>query len=82
MIEQKVLIDVRNMLQPMGKDIRSFPLPDIDEALDMANSVPREIFEESMISVDHEHTALSDSLNIEQRVVYNEILAVVNSGEG
>ncbi|XP_062198826.1 uncharacterized protein LOC133901487 [Phragmites australis] len=82
MVEQKVLIDVRNMLQTMGKDIRSFPLPDIDEALDMANSVPREIFEESMISVDHEHTTLSDSLNIEQRVVYNEILAVVNSGEG
>ena len=63
-VEQKVLIHIRNMLQSMGKDIRSFPLPDIDEALDMANGVPREIFEESMISVDHEHIALSDSLNV------------------
>ncbi|XP_062208908.1 uncharacterized protein LOC133910578 [Phragmites australis] len=81
-VEQKVLIDIRNMLQSMGKDIRSFPLPDIDEALDMANSVPREIFEESMISVDHKHIALSDSLKVEQRVTYDEILVAVDSGEG
>ncbi|XP_062201509.1 uncharacterized protein LOC133904042 [Phragmites australis] len=65
----------------MGKDIRSFPLPDIDEALDMANDVPREIFEESMISVDNEHTTLSDSLNVEQRVAYDEILATVDNNE-
>ncbi|XP_062212752.1 uncharacterized protein LOC133913583 [Phragmites australis] len=81
-VEQKVLIDIRNMLQSMGKDIRSFPLPDIDEALDMTNGVLREIFEESMISVDHEHIALSDSLNVEQRVAYDEILAAVDSDEG
>ncbi|XP_062188856.1 uncharacterized protein LOC133892147 [Phragmites australis] len=66
----------------MGKDKRAFPLSEIDEALDMANGASREIFKESMISVDHEHVALSDSLNVEQRVNYDEILAVVDSGEG
>ena len=81
-VEQNVLIDVRNMLQSMRKDIKSFPIPGIDDALDMANGVPREIFEEPMISVDHELTTLSNSLNIEQRVAYDEILAVVDSGEG
>ena len=47
--EQKVLIDIRNMLQSMGKDIKSFPLPDIDEEFDSATGVAREIFEESVI---------------------------------
>ncbi|XP_062180584.1 uncharacterized protein LOC133884980 [Phragmites australis] len=81
-IKQKVLIYVRNMLQSIGNDITSFPLPEIDETLDMANGVPREIFEESMIIVDHKHTALSDSLNVEQGVTYDEILVEVDSGEG
>jgi len=51
-VQQMVLIDIRNMLQSMGKDIRSFPLPEIDEELDTANGVPREIFEESSIQID------------------------------
>jgi hypothetical protein len=28
-VEQLVLIDIRNMLQSMDKDIRSFPLPQV-----------------------------------------------------
>jgi hypothetical protein len=28
-VEQMVLIDIRNMLQSMGKDIKTFPLPPI-----------------------------------------------------
>lgn len=47
----------------MGKDIISFPLPEIDEAHDLSDGVPREIFEESTIEVDPEHEALLDSLN-------------------
>ncbi|XP_062185973.1 uncharacterized protein LOC133889485 [Phragmites australis] len=66
----------------MGKDIRLFPLPEIDETLDMANGVMREIFEESMITMDHEHATLYKSLNVEHRVVYDKILAMVDSGKG
>ena len=44
LVQQMVLIDIRNMLQSMGKDIRSFPLPDIDHTYDNANHIPREIF--------------------------------------
>ncbi|XP_062208999.1 uncharacterized protein LOC133910713 [Phragmites australis] len=81
-VQQMVLIDIRNMLQSMGKDIRSFPLSEIDEAHDTANGVPREIFEESTIEIDHEHATLSDSLNAEQRAVYDEILSAIDSDEG
>ncbi|XP_062217825.1 uncharacterized protein LOC133918083 [Phragmites australis] len=81
-VQQMVLIDIRNMLQSMGKDIRSFPLPEIDEAHDTANGVPREIFEESTIEIDHEHATLSDSLNAEQRAAYDEILSAIDSDEG
>jgi len=66
----------------MRKDIRSFPLLEIDEELDTANGVPREIFEESSIQIDQEHMALSDSLNTEQRAIYDEILDAVNNKEG
>lgn len=82
LVQQMVLIDIRNMLQSMGKDIRSFPLPEIDEAHDAANGVPREIFEESTIEVDHEHATLSNSLNVEQRATYDEILAAVDTKKG
>ncbi|XP_062224598.1 uncharacterized protein LOC133923185 [Phragmites australis] len=66
----------------MGKDIRSFPLPEIDEAHDTANGVPRKIFEESTIEVDHEDATLSDSLDAKQRAAYDEILSAVDSDKG
>ena len=76
------LIDIKNMLQSMGKDIRSFPLLGINEEFDTANGVAREIFEESSIQIDHEHTTLSDSLNTEQRAIYDEILDTGNNEDG
>lgn len=42
-VQNMILIDIRNMLQSMGKDITSFPLPKIDEAHDSSNGVDREI---------------------------------------
>ena len=64
-IEQMVLIDIRNMPQSMGKEIKSFPLPEIDSTYDDACGVPREIFEESNIESIEGDVALSDSLNNE-----------------
>ncbi|XP_062188862.1 uncharacterized protein LOC133892156 [Phragmites australis] len=77
-----VLIDIGNMLQSIRKDIRSFPLPEIDESHDTANGVPREIFEESTIELNVEDATLSDSLNTKQRAAYDEILSAVDSDEG
>ncbi|RCV11375.1 hypothetical protein SETIT_2G180800v2 [Setaria italica] len=79
LVEQMVLIDIRNMLQSMGKDIRSFPLPGIDDAYDDASGIPHEIFEEASIDQDPEDVGLSDSLNEEQRAAYEEIMSKVDT---
>ncbi|BAS88751.1 Os04g0357300 [Oryza sativa Japonica Group] len=81
-VQQMVLINIKDMLRSMGKDIRSFPLPGVDMLHDTTNGVPKEIIEESMIKVDPEDTALCNSLNTEQRAAYDEILATVDHNEG
>ncbi|KAL6640358.1 hypothetical protein ACP70R_022207 [Stipagrostis hirtigluma subsp. patula] len=81
-LEQMVLIDIRNMLQSMGKDIKSFPLPAIDETYDAASGLCREIYEETNIEPTADDMALSDSLNEEQRTAYDEIMAAVDTGKG
>ncbi|WVZ83473.1 hypothetical protein U9M48_030615 [Paspalum notatum var. saurae] len=81
-VQNMVLIDIRNMLQSMGKDIKSYPLPEIDEEHDSSHGVDREIYEESIIEVDPNHETLVASLNAEQRSAYDEILAAGDSGKG
>ncbi|XP_073359004.1 uncharacterized protein [Aegilops tauschii subsp. strangulata] len=76
------LIDIRNMLQSMGKEIESFPLPDIQEEYDTSIGVTREIFEESTIELNVEDTYLSDSLNSDQRAAYDEIMSAIDRDEG
>jgi hypothetical protein len=65
-VQQMVLIDIRGMLQSMGKEITSFPLPEIDESHDSTRGDPREIIEESSIGVEADDMNLSDQLNDEQ----------------
>ncbi|KAL6606919.1 hypothetical protein ACP70R_042572 [Stipagrostis hirtigluma subsp. patula] len=81
-LEQMVLIDIKNMLQSMGKDIKSFPLPAIDETYDAASGLCREIYEETNIEPTADDMALSDSLNEEQRTAYDEIMSAVDTGKG
>ena len=77
-----VLLDIRGMLQSMGKDIADFALPCIDDAFDPNEGEAREVIEESNIDFDINDTKLASSLNLEQRVAYDEILAVVERGDG
>ena len=64
-VQQMVLIHIRNMLQSMGKDIKTYPLPDIIDRYDDANGADREIYEEKSIEPTIEDVALKDSLNQE-----------------
>lgn len=73
-----VLKNIRDMLQSMGKDIRSFPLPQIDEQHDTTDGIPRE----SSIEVNLEDKSLHKNLNKEQRAAYDEILATIESQRG
>jgi hypothetical protein len=70
-----VLIDIRKLLESMQKDIKMYPLLDIDDTYDPFGEIPREIFEEA--SVDD--MALSKTLNEEQQTAYNEIMSAVDS---
>jgi ATP-dependent DNA helicase PIF1 len=65
-VERMVLIDIRNMLQSMGKDIKTFPLPPIIDAYDDVVGTAREVYEEESIEPVEGDVALKDSLNEEQ----------------
>ncbi|KAL6894303.1 hypothetical protein ACP4OV_008401 [Aristida adscensionis] len=81
-VEQLVLIDIRNILQSMGKDIKSFPLPKIDKTYDDTNGIAREILEEARIKPTVDDMSLSESLNQEQRAAYDEIMTSINNSQG
>ncbi|XP_073354892.1 uncharacterized protein [Aegilops tauschii subsp. strangulata] len=81
-VEQMVLLDIRGMLQSMGKDIVDFALPSIDDAFDPTEGEAREVIEETTVEFDMDDTKLVSSLNLEQRAAYDEILTAVEHGDG
>jgi hypothetical protein len=81
-VEQNVLLHISGMLQSMGKDIKMFDLPDIDENYDTTGGEAREVIEESNIEVDPDDKNLASSLNPEQRHAYEKIVSAVHSGDG
>jgi hypothetical protein len=82
MVEQMVLVDIRKMLQSMQKDIKMYPLPDIDDSYNASSDMPREILEEATIEVDADDVALSNTLNEEQRAAYDEIMTAIDTKNG
>uniref|UniRef100_A0A8I6XX36 ATP-dependent DNA helicase n=1 Tax=Hordeum vulgare subsp. vulgare TaxID=112509 RepID=A0A8I6XX36_HORVV len=81
-VEQMVLLDIRGILQSMGKDIVDFALPCIDDEFDPTGGEAREVIEESTVEFDVNDTKLGSSLNLEQRVAYDKILAAVDRSDG
>jgi hypothetical protein len=65
----------------MQKDIKMYPLPNIDDTYDASRDIPREIFEEASIEANENDVALSDTLNEEQRAAYNEIMSSVDTDD-
>ena len=66
----------------MQKDIKMYPLLDIDNTYDTSCDIPREIFEEASIEDNEDDVALSDTLNEEQWAAYNEIMSSVDTEDG
>jgi ATP-dependent DNA helicase PIF1 len=81
-LQQMVLIDIRNMLQSMGKDIKTFPLSAIIDRYDNSQGIDREIYEEESIEATTEDVALQETLNEEQKSTYEKILSVVDTSNG
>uniref|UniRef100_A0A452XX60 ATP-dependent DNA helicase n=1 Tax=Aegilops tauschii subsp. strangulata TaxID=200361 RepID=A0A452XX60_AEGTS len=73
-LAQMVLRDIRDMLQSMGKDIKSYGLPDLVETDGSYDSEYREVTEERQITADTEHLDLFSSLNHEQLAGFNDIM--------
>ncbi|PWZ16906.1 Thymidylate kinase [Zea mays] len=73
---------VLNMLQSMGKDIKTFPLPPIMDVYDDAIGTAREVYEEEIIEPAAGDVALKDCLNKEQRAAYDKILSAVDTDQG
>jgi primosomal protein N' len=82
MVEQMVLMDIQKLLQSMQKDIKMYPLLDIDDTYDASRDIPREIFEEASIETNEDDVALSDTHNEEQRAAYDEIMSSVDTEDG
>ena len=82
MVEQMVLMDIQKLLQSMQKDIKMYPLPDIDDRYDASRDIPREIFEEASIEANEDDVALSHTLNEEQQAAYDEIMSSVDTEDG
>ena len=79
-LEQMVLRDIWDLVHSMGKDIKSYGLPELVETGDGSGDLLREVREELSVGVDQEHLDLYTSLNIEQRAGFEEILDhVVNN---
>jgi hypothetical protein len=62
----------------MQKDIKMYPLPDIDDTYNASCDIPREIFEEA----NEDDVALLDTLNMEQRAAYDEIMSTIDTDMG
>jgi hypothetical protein len=77
-LEQIVLRDIANLVHSMGKDIKSYGLPDLDPVDDnSSNGHPREVQEELSVPFDKEDINMFTSLNPEQRAGFHEILSHV-----
>jgi ATP-dependent DNA helicase PIF1 len=81
-VQQMVLIDIRNILQSMGKDIKTFPLPAIIDRYDDSHGTDREIYKEESIEPTTKDIAMKETLNEEQRSAYDKILSVVDTNNG
>jgi hypothetical protein len=81
-VEQMVFIDIQKLLESIQKDIKMYPLPDIDDTYDPSGDIPREIFEEASVEASVDDMALSKTLNEKQQAVYNEIMSTVDSDHG
>nr|XP_034570998.1 uncharacterized protein LOC117835787 [Setaria viridis] len=82
LVLQLVLRDIADIVYLMGKDIRSYGLPELDESDDKSRDYYRELIEERKIGFKEEDLEIIDTLNAEQRAGFNEILDHVVTNRG
>uniref|UniRef100_A0A8I6WJ47 ATP-dependent DNA helicase n=1 Tax=Hordeum vulgare subsp. vulgare TaxID=112509 RepID=A0A8I6WJ47_HORVV len=73
-LEQMVLRDIRDLLQSMGKDIKSYGLPVLVDIYGDSDVEYKEVTEERQVKVDQEHVDIFSRLNSEQLAGFNDIM--------
>jgi hypothetical protein len=73
-LEQMVLRDIRDLLHSMGKDIKTYGLPELVDTNAFLGDECMEVREEREVGVDQEHIDLINSLNSEQLAGFNDIM--------
>ncbi|XP_076951544.1 uncharacterized protein LOC143624938 [Bidens hawaiensis] len=79
LVQDMVVTEIRGYLQSMGKNIKEFDLPKITHDVNLQYALHREVQEEYMIVVEPEHLSDRDSLNPDQKIVYDEIMMHVDN---
>ncbi|WVZ69849.1 hypothetical protein U9M48_018572 [Paspalum notatum var. saurae] len=75
MVEQMLLRDLFYHLTSMGKEIRDYGLPQLEESVEISSrDYYRELNEELKIGFDEEDLKIVDSLNAGQRMGFDEIM--------
>ncbi|XP_076919579.1 ATP-dependent DNA helicase PIF1-like [Bidens hawaiensis] len=78
-VQDMVVTEIRGYLQSMGKNIKEFDLPKIAHDVNLQYALHREVQEEYQIVVEPEHLSARDSLNRDQRLVYDKIMMHVDN---
>uniref|UniRef100_A0A8I6XIZ5 ATP-dependent DNA helicase n=1 Tax=Hordeum vulgare subsp. vulgare TaxID=112509 RepID=A0A8I6XIZ5_HORVV len=73
-LEQMVFRDIRDLLQSMGKDIKSYGLPDLVDIYGDSDVEYKEVTEERQVEVDQEHLDIFSRLSTEQLAGFNDIM--------
>ncbi|KAJ9539421.1 hypothetical protein OSB04_032154 [Centaurea solstitialis] len=77
-VQDMVLTDIMVFLQSMGKDLNDFDLPMVNANSSLQDVGSREVQEEYSIIVEDEYLQARDSLNSDQKSVFDDIMRHVN----
>ncbi|KAI3709788.1 hypothetical protein L2E82_39554 [Cichorium intybus] len=77
-VQSMVLLDIALFLKSMGKDLGDFDLPIVNTTINLESEGHREVQEEYSVVVEDEHLRAKDSLNIDQKNAYDEIMRHVD----
>ncbi|XP_022014958.1 uncharacterized protein LOC110914479 [Helianthus annuus] len=78
-VQNMVLTEISVLLQSMGKNINEFDLPKITDDVNLQDAGYHELQEEYGIVLEPEHLSAKDSLNPDQKNVFDEIMMHVDN---
>ncbi|XP_022040020.1 uncharacterized protein LOC110942554 [Helianthus annuus] len=78
-VQNMVLTKISVLVQSMGRNFNEFDLPKITDDVNLQDAGCRELQEEYGIVLEPEHLSAKDSLNPDQKNVFDEIMMLVDN---